>query len=136
MSIKAKDVDVNDMQVPNESLKIKINKENLSLRDHFQTGDQVSRHHLDPMRGQTKELIDGHFQDENSKTHLIMVFKIEEHKQDNITYHQQTIKHSEINQGSDPTEVGIQNVHSSIPRENYVQKFEKINIQRVFRQEP
>ena len=88
------------------------------------------------MRGQTKELIDSHFQDENSKPHLIMVFKIEEHKQDNITYHQQTIKHSEISQGSDPTEVGIQNVHSSIPRENYVQKFEKINIQRVFRQEP
>ena len=64
------------------------------------------------------------------------VFKIEEHKQSNITYHQQTAKHSEINQDSDPTEVEIQNVHSSIPRENYVQKFEKINIQRAFGQEP
>ena len=44
---------------------------NLSLRDNFQTGDQVTRHHLDPIRGQTNEFIDHHFQDENSKPHLI-----------------------------------------------------------------
>ena len=62
-----------------------------------------------------------------------MVFKIEEHKQDNIIYHQQTTKHSEINQHSDPINVGIQNVSNSIPRENYDQKFEKINMQRAFR---
>ena len=63
-----------------------------------------------------------------------MVFKTEEHKQDNITYHHQTTKRSEINQYSDLAIVGIQNVYSSIPRENYEQKFEKINIQRAFRQ--
>ena len=65
-----------------------------------------------------------------------MVFKIEEHKQDNITYHQQTTKHSKINQHSDPTNVGIQNIYSSISRKNYEQKIEKINIQRAFRQAP
>ena len=51
-----------------------------------------------------------------------------------ITYHQQTTKHSEINQHSDPANVGIQNVHSSIPQENYDQNFDKINIQCGFRQ--
>ena len=63
-----------------------------------------------------------------------MVFKIEEHKQDNITYHQETTKDSEINQHSDPTKVGMQNAYSSIPRKSYDQKFEKINIQHAFRQ--
>ena len=43
-----------------------------------------------------------------------MIFKIEEHKQDNITNHQQTTKHSEINQHSDPRNVEIQNIYSSI----------------------
>ena len=43
-----------------------------------------------------------------------MIFKIEEHKQDNITNHQQTTKHSVINQHSDPRNVGIQNIYSSI----------------------
>ena len=33
-------------------------------------------------------------------------FKIEEHKHDNITYHQQTTKRSEINQHSDRKNVG------------------------------
>ena len=65
-----------------------------------------------------------------------MVFKIEEHKQDSITYHQQTTKHSKINQHSGPTNVGIQNIYSSISRKNYEQKIEKINIQRAFRQAP
>ena len=63
-----------------------------------------------------------------------MVFKTEEHKQDNITYHQETTKGSEINQYSDPTKVGMQNVYSSIPRKSYDQKFEKINIPHAFRQ--
>ena len=44
---------------------------NLSLRDDFQSGDHVSRHHPDPMRGQTSELTDDHFQEENSKAHYI-----------------------------------------------------------------
>ena len=60
-----------------------------------------------------------------------IAFKIEEHKQDNITYHQQATKHSEINQHSNTT-----NVCSSIPRKNYDQKIEKINIQHGFRQAP
>ena len=51
-----------------------------------------------------------------------MAFKIEGYKQDNITYHQQTMKHSEINQHSHGRNVGIQNVYSSISRENYKQK--------------
>ena len=54
-----------------------------------------------------------------------MAFKIEGYKQDNITYHQQTMKHSEINQHSDGKNVGIQNVYSSIPRENYEQKLHR-----------
>ena len=65
-----------------------------------------------------------------------IAFKTEEHKQDNITYHQQATKNSEINQHSNPTNTGIQNVCSSIPRKNYDQKIEKINIQRGFRQAP
>ena len=54
-----------------------------------------------------------------------MAFKIEGYKQDNITYHQQIMKHSEINQHSDGKNVGIQNVYSSIPRENYEQKLHR-----------
>ena len=71
MSIKGKGVDVNDMEVPNEDLSLRINMTNLSFRDDFQRGDHVSRHHPDPMRGQTNELSDDHFQDENSKAHHI-----------------------------------------------------------------
>ena len=48
-----------------------INMVNLSLRDDFQSGDGVSRHHPDPMRVQTNELIDDHFQEKNSKAHHI-----------------------------------------------------------------
>ena len=36
-----------------------------------QSGDHVSRHHPDPIRAQTNELTDDHFQDENSKAHHI-----------------------------------------------------------------
>ena len=43
-------------------------------------------------------------------------------------------KHNEINQHSDLTNVGIQNVCNSIPRENYDQKSEKTTIQRGFKQ--
>ena len=71
MSIKGKGVDVNDMEIPNEDLSLRINMANLSLRDDFQSGDHVSRHHPDPMRGQTNELTDDHFQEENSKAHHI-----------------------------------------------------------------
>ena len=56
---------------------------------------------------------------------------MEEHKQDKIIYHQQTTKDSEINEHSDRKDVGIQNVYSSIPGENYDQK-----LQRGFRQAP
>ena len=56
---------------------------------------------------------------------------MEEHKQDKIIYHQQTTKYSEINEHSDWKDVGIQNVYSSIPGENYDQK-----LQRGFRQAP
>ena len=71
MSIKGKGVEVNEMEVPNEDLNLRINMTNLSLRDDFQHGDHVSRHHPDPMGGQTNELTDDHFQDENSKAHHI-----------------------------------------------------------------
>ena len=56
MSIKGKEVDVNDMEVPNEGLR--INMANLSFRDDFQNGDHVSRHHLDLIRRQTNEFTD------------------------------------------------------------------------------
>ena len=56
---------------------------------------------------------------------------MEEHKQDKIIYHQQTTKHSEINEHSDRKDVGIQNVYSSIPGENYDQK-----LKGAFRQAP
>ena len=71
MSIKGKGVEVNEMEVPNEDLNLRINVTNLSLRDDFQHGDHVSRHHLDPMREQTNELTDDQFQDENCKAHHI-----------------------------------------------------------------
>ena len=71
MSIKGKGVEVNEMEVPNEDLNLRINMTNLSLRDDFQHGDHVSRHHPDPVGGQTNELTDDHFQDENSKAHHI-----------------------------------------------------------------
>ena len=69
MSIKGKGVDVNDMEVPNEDPGLRISIANLSLRDDFQRGDHVSRHHPDPKRGQTNELTGDHFQDENSMTY-------------------------------------------------------------------
>ena len=65
-----------------------------------------------------------------------MTFEIEEHKQDGITYHQQTTNHSETSQHSDPTNVRIQNVYNNIPLENYEQKIEKTNIQHSFKQSP
>ena len=68
MSIKEKEVVVNDMEVPNENLSLRINMGNLSLRDNFQSGDHVRRHHPDLMRGQKNELTDYHFEDENSNT--------------------------------------------------------------------
>ena len=45
-------------------------------------------------------------------------------------------QNTEINQHSDPTNFGIQKICSSIPQENYDQKFEKINIQHACRQAP
>ena len=68
---------------------------------------------------------------ENKNQDQEMAFKMEEHKQDKIIYHQQTTKHSEINQHGDRKNVGTQNVYSSIPRESYDQR-----LQRVFRQAP
>ena len=56
MSIKGKGVDINDMEVPNEGLR--INMANLSFRDDFQNGDHVSRHHPDLIRRQTNEFTD------------------------------------------------------------------------------
>ena len=53
MPIKGKGVDVNDMEVPNEDHSLGMSMANLSLRDGFQGGDHVSRHHPDPMRRQT-----------------------------------------------------------------------------------
>ena len=67
MSIKGKGVDVNYMEVPNEAPSLRISMANLSLRDDFQSGDHVSSHQTDPMRGQTNELTGDHFQDEGSK---------------------------------------------------------------------
>ena len=67
MSIKGKGVDVNDMEVPNEDPNLRISMANLSLRDDFQSGHHVSRHHQDLLRGQTNELTGDYFQDENSK---------------------------------------------------------------------
>ena len=66
---------------------------------------------------------------ENKNQDQEMVFKIEENKQDNTTYHQQTAKHSEINQHSDQKNVQIQIVYRSIPWENYDQK-----LQHAFRE--
>ena len=71
------------------------------------------------------------YEDENHDQEMVLKLK---NIYKTITYHQQTTKHSEINQHSDPTNVGIQNVHSSIPQENYDQNFDKINIQCGFRQ--
>ena len=67
MSIKGKGADVNNMEVPNKNLILRINMENLCLRNDFLSGNHVSRHHPDPMRGQTNEFTDDHFQDENYK---------------------------------------------------------------------
>ena len=50
MSVKGKGVDLDNMEVPNEGLR--INMTNLILRDDFQCGDHVSRHHPDPIREQ------------------------------------------------------------------------------------
>ena len=70
MSIKRKGVDVSDMEVLNEHHSLRISMANLSLRNNFQSGDHVSRHHLHPMMiRQTNELTDDHFQYENSKEH-------------------------------------------------------------------
>ena len=65
MSIKGNGVAVNNMEVPNEDPTLRISMTNLSLRDDFQSGDHVSRHHPDPMRGQNNKLTGDHFQDEN-----------------------------------------------------------------------
>ena len=59
----------------------------------------------------------------------VKIYKNE--NQEKIIYHQQTTKHSEINEHSDRKDVRIQNVYSSIPGENYDQK-----LQRAFRQAP
>ena len=67
MSNKGKGIDANNIEVPNEDLSLRINMANLSLRDDFQSGDHVGRHHPEPVRGQTNELPDDHFQDENFK---------------------------------------------------------------------
>ena len=69
MSIKRKGVDVSDMEVLNENHSLRISMANLSLRNNFQSGDHVSRHHPHPMSRQTNELTDYHFQYENSKEH-------------------------------------------------------------------
>ena len=69
MSIKRKGVDVSDMEVLNENHSLRISMANLSLRNNFQSGDHVSRHHPHPMSRQTNELTDDHFQYENSKEH-------------------------------------------------------------------
>ena len=65
MSVKGKEVDVIDVEVPIEDPSLRISMANLSLRDDFQSGDHVSRHHPDPMRGQNNKLTGDHFQDEN-----------------------------------------------------------------------
>ena len=44
MSIKEKEADVNEMEVQNNDLSIRINMENLCLREDFLRGDHVSRH--------------------------------------------------------------------------------------------
>ena len=67
MSIKGKDISVNNIEVPNEDLCLRINMVNLSLKDDFQIGDYVSRHYPDPVREKTNELNDDHFRHENSK---------------------------------------------------------------------
>ena len=67
MSVKGNGLDVNDIEGPNEDPTHEISMANLSLRDDFQSGDHVSRHHPDPMRGQTNELTGDHYQDDNSK---------------------------------------------------------------------
>ena len=60
------------------------------------------------------------YENENQGQDQGMVFKMEEHKQDKIIYHQQTTEHSDINQhGDHKKKVGIRNVYSSIPREHY-----------------
>ena len=67
MSVKGKEVDVINMEVPIEDPSLRISMANLSLRDDFQSGDHIRRHHPDPMRGQKNELTGDHFQDANSK---------------------------------------------------------------------
>ena len=67
MSVKGNGLDVNDVEGPNEDPTHGISMANLSLRDDFQSRDHVSRHHPDPMRGQTNELTGDHYQDDNSK---------------------------------------------------------------------
>ena len=71
MSVKGKEVDVIDVEVPIEDPSLRISMANLSLRDDFQNGDHVSRRYPDPVRGQTNELTGDHFQDDNSKTLLM-----------------------------------------------------------------
>ena len=67
MSIKGKEVDVNDMEIPNEDPSLRISMVNLNLRDDFQSGDHISKYHPDSMKGQTNELTSDPFQEENSK---------------------------------------------------------------------
>ena len=60
------------------------------------------------------------YENENQDQDQGMVFKMEEHKQDKIIYHQQTTEHGDINQhGDHKKKVGIWNVYSSIPQEHY-----------------
>ena len=68
MSIKGKEVNVNDMEVPNEDPSFRISMVNLSQRDDFQSRDHVSRHHPDLMRRKTNKFTVEHFQDKNFKT--------------------------------------------------------------------
>ena len=73
MSIKGKEVDVNDMEIPDDDPSLRISMVNLNLRDDFQSGDHISKYHPDSMKGQTNELTSDPFQDENSKACLWMI---------------------------------------------------------------
>ena len=71
MSVKGKEVDVIDVEVPIEDPSLRISMANLSLRDDFQSGDHVGRRYPGPVIGQTNKLTGDHFQDENSKALLV-----------------------------------------------------------------
>ena len=71
MSVKGKEVDVINVEVPIEDPSLRISMANLSLRDDFQSGDHVGRRYPGPVIGQTNKLTGDHFQDENSKALLV-----------------------------------------------------------------